>query len=183
MEFRSTQLHRSTNAEVGQRKSIFLLKIVAICRYPNIQTVYCKCRKKRINGNGWEYISDVNGDLCVVFNRAPVINGLNKTAGETKAWSEVKPEGLTNHRFDRHNLPTFHLSLKDASGPISIVFETFNSFSWHMFSGLEMVWQRQTCLWWAACIILVLLIITIVGFTRIAVNFKFHSWFANFKLT
>ena len=22
-----------------------------------------------------------------------------------------------------------------------------------------------------------------VGFTRIAVNFKFHSWFANFKLT
>ena len=23
----------------------------------------------------------------------------------------------------------------------------------------------------------------IVGFTRIAVNFKFHSWFANFKLT
>ena len=24
---------------------------------------------------------------------------------------------------------------------------------------------------------------TIVGFTRIAVNFKFHSWFANFKLT
>ena len=26
-------------------------------------------------------------------------------------------------------------------------------------------------------------IITIVGFTRIAVNFKFHSWFRNFKLT
>ena len=26
-------------------------------------------------------------------------------------------------------------------------------------------------------------IITLVGFTRIAVNFKFHSWFANFKLT
>ena len=25
--------------------------------------------------------------------------------------------------------------------------------------------------------------ITIVGFTRIAVSFKFHSWFANFKLT
>ena len=24
---------------------------------------------------------------------------------------------------------------------------------------------------------------TLVGFTRIAVNFKFHSWFANFKLT
>ena len=24
---------------------------------------------------------------------------------------------------------------------------------------------------------------TIVGFTRIAVNPKFHSWFANFKLT
>ena len=24
---------------------------------------------------------------------------------------------------------------------------------------------------------------TWVGFTRIAVNFKFHSWFANFKLT
>ena len=23
----------------------------------------------------------------------------------------------------------------------------------------------------------------LVGFTRIAVNFKFHSWFANFKLT
>ena len=23
----------------------------------------------------------------------------------------------------------------------------------------------------------------VVGFTRIAVNFKFHSWFANFKLT
>ena len=27
------------------------------------------------------------------------------------------------------------------------------------------------------------LIPTIVGFTRIAVNFKFHSLFANFKLT
>ena len=27
------------------------------------------------------------------------------------------------------------------------------------------------------------LVVTIVGFTRIAVNFKFHSWFANFKLT
>ena len=26
-------------------------------------------------------------------------------------------------------------------------------------------------------------IVLIVGFTRIAVNFKFHSWFANFKLT
>ena len=26
-------------------------------------------------------------------------------------------------------------------------------------------------------------IFSIVGFTRIAVNFKFHSWFANFKLT
>ena len=25
--------------------------------------------------------------------------------------------------------------------------------------------------------------LTIVGFTRIAVNFQFHSWFANFKLT
>ena len=25
--------------------------------------------------------------------------------------------------------------------------------------------------------------LTLVGFTRIAVNFKFHSWFANFKLT
>ena len=24
---------------------------------------------------------------------------------------------------------------------------------------------------------------SLVGFTRIAVNFKFHSWFANFKLT
>ena len=23
--------------------------------------------------------------------------------------------------------------------------------------------------------------VTVVGFTRIAVNFKFHSWFANFK--
>ena len=23
----------------------------------------------------------------------------------------------------------------------------------------------------------------LVGFTRIAVNLKFHSWFANFKLT
>ena len=25
--------------------------------------------------------------------------------------------------------------------------------------------------------------VVVVGFTRIAVNFKFHSWFANFKLT
>ena len=25
--------------------------------------------------------------------------------------------------------------------------------------------------------------VLIVGFTHIAVNFKFHSWFANFKLT
>ena len=24
--------------------------------------------------------------------------------------------------------------------------------------------------------------LSLVGFTRIAVNFKFHSWFANFKL-
>ena len=26
-------------------------------------------------------------------------------------------------------------------------------------------------------------LVIVVGFTRIAVNFKFHSWFANFKLT
>ena len=81
-----------------------------------------------------------------------------------------------------------HIINKWPNGVFSRSLNCLLHFLHHFCPSPASIFQSSSLIYWLVCKWPLSdsassMIISIVGFTRIAVNFKFHSWFANFKLT